>query len=212
MIQAVALLLSASMAAAASPVLVIAEGDSLTYGQDTSSSRTLPPINGAGATRSVAPYPETLQRLIGPVYVVANHGFPGDRTTEGLVRWPATPAAAVVILMYGTNDCMNYGGHPAALSVSDFSGNLRMLVKRRAAKRAGIIIVAPPPLADPVAEKRCQPYRNAAKQVARGTSAGFYALPRTPGMWSDGVHLSADGYTRLAHGLAPLVRRIGTGT
>lgn len=190
------------------PIVIVAEGDSLTYGQDTASSRVLPPINGAGASRSATPYPETLERLLGRGYTVLNHGFPGDRTTEGLARWPATPQAKVVVLMYGTNDCMNYGGYSSALSVVDYSTNLQTLVQRRRANKARIIIVAPPPLADPAADRKCQPYRSAAAQIARRSGAIFYAVPRTPNMWSDGVHLSADAYARLARGVLPLVRRV----
>lgn len=201
--------------ASSRPVVIVAEGDSLTYGQDTTSARTIPPINGATATRSPKSYPEMLQRLLGPSFRVINHGFPGDRTIEGLSRWAANPRADIVVLMYGTNDCLNYGGYAGpgggTVAVADYARNLHALIARRMARGAKVVVVAPPPLADMVADRKLQSYRDAAQRVARATGSPFHVMSRYDGMWSDGVHLSAAGYERLAYGVRPLVARMVPG-
>jgi acyl-CoA thioesterase-1 len=74
--------------------LIVAFGDSLSYGQG------LPPERS---------YPNDLQRLIdaaGYRYRVVNLGVSGDTTTDGMVRLPSVLALhpALVILEFGAND------------------------------------------------------------------------------------------------------------
>jgi len=66
--------------------VIAAEGDSITYGQDTSATGGQPPINDGVLGRSISPFPETLAAQLGRCAVV-NRGYPGDRSVEGLVRW-----------------------------------------------------------------------------------------------------------------------------
>lgn len=191
--------------AAGQKFVIIAEGDSLTYGQDTSSPRTIAPINGAGQSRSMTPYPEALAKLLGRGHEVLNHGFPGDRTTEGLSRWSERDRANVFVLMYGTNDALNFGGHPSGgLSPDAYTRNLSRLVDRR--KGARVILISPPPLQDQQLDLKLQPYRAAAQRVARARSCPLIRVTRTEGMWADSVHLSAIAYANIARQVAPLVR------
>lgn len=194
------------LAAAGRTRRILAQGDSLTYGQDTVSPRGSPAINDGYQRRSVRPYPEYLGRLLGDGYQVVNHGFPGDRTVEGLARWAPDGQADVAILMYGTNDALNYGGHPeGTVPPEAFRANLDKLVVQQADRGTRMIVVAPPPVADPAQDARLIPYRRMAAQVARARSAVLVSVPRRDDLWVDGVHFSPAGNTRLAGQLAALI-------
>lgn len=196
-------------AAAPGKTVVVAEGDSLTYGYDTTTAGSQPPINQASQTRSPTPYPETLGRLLGQSFEVVNHGFPGDRTREGLSRWSAPSGADIAILMYGTNDCLNYGGYPdGPLPLVQFRRNLQQMIARRRQEGARVVLVQPPALQDQGAEARLRPCRRALDDVGRATRTRVVAPPRTVG-WTDGVHLSPASYRAIAALLAPVVRQIG---
>ena len=78
---------------------IVTEGDSLTYGMDVSSAGVPTQINGAPQTRSITPFPETLAEQLRGCATVVNHGYPGDRSVDGLVRWQAPSHANVTILM-----------------------------------------------------------------------------------------------------------------
>lgn len=186
--------------------LIVAQGDSLTYGQDTVSSNGLPAINKGYQRRSIRPYPEYLGHLLGPEYSVINHGFPGDRTVEGIARWAPVAGTDVAILMYGTNDCLNYGGHPEGpVTLDAYRDNLDTLAKRQAAIGAHLIIVAPPPVANLGQDRRLVPYRQAAAQVAKARSALFVSVSRRVDLWIDGVHFSPAGNAALAVQLAKAI-------
>ena len=106
--------------------LLAFEGDSLTYGYDTTPTGQQPALNGSAALRSKAPFPEGVAAEADGALTVENRGFPGDRTIEGLQRWATVRPARVVFIQYGTNDFGNFGGFPSGpLSLDDFSKNLR---------------------------------------------------------------------------------------
>lgn len=206
---ALALAWPAAHAAAATNrgrVRILAQGDSLTYGQDTTSPRGSPAINDGYQRRSVRPYPEYLGRLLGAGYTVVNHGYPGDRTVEGLARWAPDLDADVAILMYGTNDALNYGGHPeGTVPLELYRANLEKLIVRQASGGTRIIVIAPPPVADPTQDQRLLPYRRVAAQVARARKAMLVSVPRSDDLWVDGVHFSPAGNARLAVRLVALI-------
>lgn len=187
--------------------MIVAEGDSLTYGQDISSGGWAGPINGAGFRRSISPYPETLETDLDHQVHVENRGYPGDRSIDGLARWQGRPSGDLVILLYGTNDCANFGHLPGGpLSVEAYRRNLRALIARHERAGAKVLLVTPPPLADPNLDRRLGSYRNAMRQVARETGTplveGPEALREIPHPWTDGVHLSPEGYRALARQIA----------
>ncbi len=186
-------------------IVIVTEGDSLTYGQDTTSATKRPGINGAVQTRSVTPYPETLNRLLGPKYQVVNHGFPGDRTVDGLRRWPENQAGNVVVLMYGTNDALNFGGNPeGTITPAEFGKNLTKIINRR--RQAKIVLIPPPPLQDEGLDSKLQPYRAAVQRIAKVRGIQTVVIPRMAGMWTDAVHLSPKANVWIARHVAQAIR------
>jgi len=128
------------------PVKIACEGTSLTYGQNIPGP--MPPINGASQTRALYQYPETLHQALinkGINANVINRGYPGDRTTEGILRWQDSTVADVCIIEYGTNDAFNFGGYASGkLTVEAFSDSLNKIVVRRLSQNAWVIITLPP--------------------------------------------------------------------
>jgi lysophospholipase L1-like esterase len=143
---------------------ILAQGDSLTYGQDTVQP-TGCGINGSQVSRSRSPYPDRLQHDL-PALRVVNEGYPGDRTLEGLSRWRAAPSSAVTIIMYGTNDALSQS---APLSVNQYRRNLADLIRRREAAGSKVVVLLPPMTTDLLANWKLTAYRHAAARAARET-------------------------------------------
>lgn len=181
--------------------LIAAEGDSLTYGMDTGGTR--PAINGASFMRSASPYPEQLAKKLGGGVRVENLGYPGDVATQGITRWKDAKPAEIVFIMYGTNDAAKY------VPLADFKATLNALVARRVAQGAKVVLLTPPPAEDRALETLIGPYRVAVKEVARARGVYSFdnvkALAGVKGMWTDGLHLSAQAYAMMGARLAGYV-------
>lgn len=190
---------------------IVAEGDSLTYGQDTTPDGVPTAINGALARRSVSPYPETLESMLKGCGKVVNHGFPGDQSVDGWLRWQKEPTASLTILMYGSNDALNFGNAARGkVDVATYRKTLSALVERRKlGGRAQTIILSLPPLQDRALDARLEPYRQAAKAVAELTNSPFVdtvtLLQPLAEPWSDGVHLSAKANRAISKKLASMI-------
>ena len=190
--------------------IIVVEGDSLTYGYDASLSGITNSINGSTQPRSRSPYPETLGSLVSACASVVNHGFPGDRSVDGLVRWQDSTPSDVAILMYGTNDALNFGQSPTGrVNLETFRAVLSLLVTRRRNQGAKSIIMAPPPIKNSVSDKLLAPFRASAQQVAVREGVKFIdttaLLTGVVEPWTDGVHLSALANLRIAESLAAIV-------
>ena len=175
---------------------MVAQGDSLTYGQDMDGPRRQG-INGSTVPRSGTPYPEALQARLGPVRML-NEGFPGDRSIDGLARWSRAPASDLTVLMYGTNDALSQGG---AVPPAQYRQALERLIARRRGAASAVVVVLPPPTDRLLANLRLAAYRRAALQAAREGHA--YALDPAPALrrvdhpFADPVHLTPQGYAAI---------------
>lgn len=186
-------------------VTVVCYGDSITYGQDTTGTGTQPAINGATQTRSVQQYPENMQECLSfagytPAVTVANKGFPGDTTRDGLTRWWNEPARDVAFIMYGHNDANNYGG-TGLVTLADYRRNLSMLVFREIKKGAAVVVLGPPQVADVEPTNDIRAYSLAARQVAQQYGCDFLdmaeILQSVTTLYSDGVHLTSFAYAEM---------------
>lgn len=189
--------------------LIVAEGDSLTYGQDfTGTGHGLQtPFNGSMNNRSNAPYPETLQKILDDKVTVENRGYPGDRTNEGMTRWADAKSGNLAIIGYGTNDCWNFNQYPSGKqTVEQFKTALKELVVRRQKDGAKIILLTPPPLQPPDWNAALPPYQQAVKQVAQELAVPVEDtaadLANVTSKWVDGVHLSLEANRKIAEALA----------
>jgi lysophospholipase L1-like esterase len=192
----VALLLAGLAACSAPPTLprlaadavILAFGDSLTYG------------TGADDTQS---YPAILAQLAGRR--VVNAGVPGEVSAEGLARLPGVLdeyRPQLLILSHGGNDLLRKG------STEELARNLRAMVKAARSRGIAVVLVgvpAPglllgvPDLYATLAEEQRLPYE---AEVLR-TILGDRALK------SDPIHPNAEGYRQLAQRLHRLLRDAG---
>jgi lysophospholipase L1-like esterase len=182
--------------------VIVAEGDSLTYGADFS-HRPDCKIQ----ERSPTPYPEELAVDLKNQVTVENRGYNGDRSIDGLMRWQNAESGNLVLLMYGTNDCGNYGRHPeGALTVSTYHAMLKALIERRQHEGATVVVLLPPPIGNLIDEKKLQAYRKAAIEVAHEMNANFFdtslSLKNIENPWSDRLHLKPEAYQALAADIA----------
>jgi acyl-CoA thioesterase I len=168
--------------------VVLAFGDSLTYG------------TGAPTEQS---YPAVLEKLISRK--VINAGIPGEDTEHGLARLPVLLdrfQPALLILCHGANDLIqNFSEQQAA-------GNIRSMI--RLAEERGIHLVligVPYP-----SHFNTQPsfYTRIAKEsnipFARDALAKILVQPA---LKSDFIHPNGQGYRLLAEAIAELLHKSG---
>jgi len=169
--------------------VVLAFGDSLTYG------------TGAGSEES---YPSVLAQLTG--LQVINAGVPGEVTADGLARLPGLlerHRPALVILCHGGNDMLRRLGADTVYS------NLEAMVEQAHAQGAEVLLVGVPKprllflepagIYDRLANDRHLVY-------LRET---LPELESESGMKSDPIHLNGDGYRRLAQAIHELMKSAG---
>jgi acyl-CoA thioesterase I len=166
--------------------VVLAFGDSLTYG------------TGASTPES---YPAVLERLIGRKVVSA--GVPGEVSATGLERLPEALEQAqpkLLILCHGGNDYLR------KLPEAQAAANVRAMVKLARDNGVDVVLVGVPKLgltaspagfyADIAREFRIPYDGDVLKQVLTDNE-----------LKSDWVHPNAKGYARMAGALAALLKR-----
>ena len=169
--------------------LVLAFGDSLTFGV------------GASAENS---YPEVLSQMIGRR--VVRSGVSGEITAAGLRRLPSVISQyqpALIILCHGGNDILR------GIPESTIEANLRAMIALARSGGANVVLVGVPkrsvflsdgaPLYKRIADELDLPYLET-------TIADILKDDR---LKSDAVHPNAAGYRKLAEDIAKLLRRAG---
>ncbi len=171
-----------------SDAVVLAFGDSITYG------------TGADGGES---YPVVLAALTGRR--VVNAGVPGEVSSDGLARLPGLldeHRPQLLILTHGGNDLLRKGS-PEVLA-----RNLRAMVEAARSRGIAVVLVgvpAPGLLLDvpEVYPRLAKEYRLAYDGEILRAIEGDRALK------SDPIHPNAEGYRRLAQRLAALLREAG---
>jgi acyl-CoA thioesterase-1 len=168
--------------------VVLAFGDSLTYG------------TGAETAES---YPVVLAQLIGRKVIGA--GVPGETTSEGLERLPAVLEEVkprLLLLCMGGNDMLRKMDFPGIES------NLRAMVQLAKARGVSVVLIgvptpelfgAPPEFYDRIARELSLPLDK--------KSLNDILFDRS--LKSDMVHPNAAGYRRFAQALADLLHKAG---
>jgi lysophospholipase L1-like esterase len=168
--------------------VVLAFGDSLTY--------------GTGATEDES-YPAQLQKLIGRRVVRA--GVPGEVTAQALARLPAAldeHAPRLLLLCIGGNDFLRRLGNPQA------EKNVREMVKLAQSRGVAVLLigtpepgfaVSPPAFFAGIAKEYRVPYE--------GGVVGEVLKDRT--LKADPIHPNARGYRLIAERLAETLRESG---
>ncbi len=166
--------------------VVLAFGDSLTY--------------GVGAERETS-YPAVLEKLIGRR--VINAGVPGEVTSQGLQRLPDAldqHRPALILLCHGGNDLLRNKDD------AQIAANLRAMIRLARKRGADVVLIgvprpglllSPPKFYAEVAGEFSLPYESAILPdiLSRGA------------LKSDAIHPNAEGYRKLAEAIAALLRK-----
>jgi len=166
--------------------VVLAFGDSLTYG------------SGAGDGES---YPDVLQGLIGRTVIRA--GVPGEVTSESLTRLPevleqTTPK--LMILCIGGNDFLR------AMSLRNAQNNIRAMIRLAKDKGVDVVLVGvpkfgltitPPEFYEQIGKEFHIPYEGEA----------MHKILLSPELKADEVHPNAKGYRLFAESVAALLKK-----
>ncbi len=191
-IMASALLMACSSGAKtprlASDAVILAFGDSLTFG------------TGAPLTES---YPAILERLVGRR--VVNSGVPGEVTGEGLSRLPEVlerEKPALMILFHGGNDLLR------RLNQQQTANNLRAMIRLARERGIAVVIIAvpspgislsPPSFYREIATEMKMPFEEEALSTVLSDGS----------LKSDYIHPNAAGYRKLAESIAALLKKSG---
>jgi lysophospholipase L1-like esterase len=197
--RAIALLAAALLLAACGPsvpklpkldagAVVLAFGDSLTY--------------GTGASPEQA-YPAVLERLIARKVVGA--GVPGETSAQGVRRLPAVledVKPQLLILCHGGNDFLQRSGEEAA------ARNVREMIRLARAQGVAVMLLATPKPG--FGASRVKFYEEIGRELAVPVEADVLADVLGSNKYkSDLVHPNAEGYARIARAVADLLRAAG---
>ena len=172
----------------AADAVVLAFGDSLTFG------------TGAGPGES---YPEVLSGLIGRTVVSA--GVPGEVSADGLLRLPALldrEQPALLLLCHGGNDQLQ------RLDPARLADNLRAMIREARDRNIAVVLIAVP--APGLSLRPLPLYAGIADEF--GLAADLETVADILGdraLKSDYIHPNAAGYRRLALAVADLLRAAG---
>jgi len=168
--------------------VVLAFGDSLTYG------------TGAGESES---YPAQLEKLIGRRVVRA--GVPGEVTAQALERLPAAldeHAPRLLLLCIGGNDFLRRLGNSQA------EANVRAMVQLARSRGVEVLLIGTPEPGITVTPPAF--YAGIAKQFAVPyEDAVVGEVLRDSGLKSDPIHPNARGYGVIAARVAERLRKSG---
>lgn len=179
---------SVSLPRLSGDAVVLAFGDSLTF--------------GTGA-REEESYPARLAEMIGRTVVRA--GVPGEVSTSGLARLPAAldeHGPALLILCHGGNDFLRRQSKEKAAE------NLRAMVRLAQSRGVAVVLVgtpepgftvSPPAFYAEIAEEFGIPYEGGVIGRVLKDSA----------LKSDPIHPNAEGYRVIAQSIAELLRKAG---
>ena len=179
---------SVRLPALAKSDVVVAFGDSITFG------------TGAEPRES---YPAVLEQMIGRN--VVNAGVPGEVTAEGLSRLPQVLDAnkpALLILCHGGNDTLRQ------LSRVRAADNIREMIRLARQRGVAVVLIAVPSLGLSVSPAPM--YRDIAKELKIPLEEKTLSDILADGSFkSDLIHPNAAGYRRLAEAVATLLKKSG---
>ena len=168
--------------------VIVAFGDSLTY--------------GTGAAESES-YPAVLAQLIGRG--VVRSGVPGETTAQALLRLPGVldeHKPRLVIVCLGGNDMLR------KLSEAETVSNLRAVVRKVKDGGAAVVLVGVPRPALLTSAPKFY------EEIAREFGIPYEGSVLTgvlykPDLKSDTIHPNAAGYRKIAEAIAALLRKAG---
>ncbi|MDD5099542.1 MAG: arylesterase [Syntrophales bacterium] len=172
----------------AGDAVILAFGDSLTFG------------TGASPAES---YPAVLESLVGRR--VVNSGVPGEVTADGLSRLPEVlekEKPALMILCHGGNDLLR------RLDQRQTAKNLRKMIRLAQKRGVSVVVIAVPSLGLSLSPPAF--YRETAAEMKVPIEEKVLATVLSDGsLKADYIHPNAAGYRRLAESVADLLKKSG---
>lgn len=168
--------------------VIVAFGDSLTYG------------TGAAPGES---YPEVLSGLIGRSVIAA--GVPGEQTRGGLARLESVleeHEPKILLLCLGGNDMLR------RVNTAEIEANLRRMVDIARSRGVAVMLIAVPKPA--LLGGNAEFYERMADDLDLPLeNEVLNEVLKDNGLKSDPIHPNAQGYRRMAEAIAELLRRAG---
>lgn len=168
--------------------VVLAFGDSLTYG------------TGVPYAQS---YPAVLSEMIGRP--VVSSGVPGERTADGVERLPGVLDAhqpRIMLLCLGGNDLLR------KVDDAEIETNLRVMIEMARARGIGVVLIGVPRPA--LTGGTAGFYESIARDYAIAFEGEILnEILRNNEYKSDPIHPNARGYRKLALAIADVLRRKG---
>jgi len=168
--------------------LVLAFGDSLTF--------------GTGATKEES-YPSVLEKLISRK--VINEGIPGEVSLDGLNRLPAVldkHKPSLMILCHGGNDILRKKDLNAA------KNNLIKMINLAKKRGIDVILIGVPKFGLILSVAKL--YNDVAKETKIPFEKDIIStVLQNPKMHSDVIHPNATGYRKIAESIAQLLEKSG---
>jgi lysophospholipase L1-like esterase len=168
--------------------VIVAFGDSLTFGTGSEPAES---------------YPAVLEKMIGRR--VVNSGVPGEVTGDGLLRLPEVlerEKPALLLLCHGGNDQLR------RLNQQQAANNIREMIRLAQKREVAIVLIAvsapelsllPPSM-----------YREIAKELSIPVEEEtLSSILANNSLKSDYIHPNAAGYHRLAESIATLLHKSG---
>jgi lysophospholipase L1-like esterase len=172
----------------ANDAVIVAFGDSLTFGR------------GAEPTES---YPAVLEKMIGRR--VVNAGVPGEVTGDGLLRLPEVlerEKPVLLLLCHGGNDELR------RLNQQQAANNIREMIRLAQKREVAVVLIAVP--APGLSFSPAAMYREIAKELSIPIEEEtLSAILANSSLKSDYIHPNAAGYRRLAESIATLLHKSG---
>jgi lysophospholipase L1-like esterase len=172
----------------ANDAVIVAFGDSLTFG------------TGSEPTES---YPAVLEKMIGRR--VVNAGIPGEVTDDGLLRLPEVlerDKPALLLLCHGGNDELR------RLNQQQVANNIREMIRLAQKRNVAVVLIAVP--APGLSLSPASMYREIAKELSIPIEEEILpSILSNNSLKSDYIHPNAKGYRRLAESIATLLHKSG---
>jgi len=172
----------------ANDAIIVAFGDSLTFG------------TGSEPTES---YPAVLEKMIGRR--VVNAGIPGEVTGDGLLRLPEVlerEKPSLLLLCHGGNDELRRLNQPQA------ANNIREMIRLAQKRNVAVMLIAVP--APGLSLSPPSMYREIARELSIPIEEEILSsILSNSSLKSDYIHPNAEGYRRLAESIAILLHKSG---
>jgi len=168
--------------------VIVAFGDSLTFGTGSEPAES---------------YPAVLEKMIGRR--VVNSGVSGEVTGDGLLRLPEVlerEKPALLLLCHGGNDQLR------RLNQQQAANNIREMIRLAQKREVAVVLIAVP--APALSLLPPSMYREIAKELSIPIEEKtLSSILASYSLKSDYIHPNAAGYHRLAESIATLLRKSG---